>query len=195
MNRDRMSVRITGIAHLKRVSARALLLLGFSVIIAAQVLTVRQVNANGPHVGAEEVFSGHSGPYSVTVIAVPTTGTTHMTVVVSLISGESPVADATVHIRGIGPNPNSLIGPVLGPGSLAKPNRYEASFPINDSGQWIFTVYIDGASGRTKFDFPLVMEDSGNTEWGLIAIILVVFSLAIFLILSGRYRKGRRSRQ
>lgn len=173
-------------------------MLALGVIIISGLLPVAQVSANGVHVGSTEVFSGPVGPYSVRVQTVPVVGNMHMTIYVEPSVGPNPVSETKVQVMAKGPrDAPQTVGPVLATGTLDGPNWYAVNLPIEQAGEWVFTLTVGSSLGEGAVDFPIKVQKSGGVDWGLIAVVVLALGLAIWITRSwkrGERGTGRRPR-
>ena len=164
------------------------------VLVVGSVLPVTQAGANGPHVGAREVFSGPAGPYELRVVTAPVVGLMHMTIFVSALGGGEPVTGAAIQVSGRGPEGASrTVGPIRATGSPSGLDWYGASLPIEESGEWMFTVAVDGSLGEEAVEFPVRVRGSGGgTNWFIVGILAVVLTGVVWWAVSWRRSKARR---
>ena len=168
------------------------LLLALCGVITAVMLPVTQVSANGPHVGSRQVFSGPAGPYDLRVATAPVVGNMHLNIYVARMGGADPVTDARVQVMGQGPGAGSkIVGPMPAPGTLIGPNWYGVNLPIEEAGEWIFTLTVESSLVEATVDFPVTIQKSGGINWGIVGAAVVVLGIAVWLALSQRRRKGR----
>ena len=158
-----------------------------SVLIAMVLLPAAEVSANGPHVRSQEVFSGAAGPYDLRVVTAPLVGNMHLTIYIAQMGVGNPVSDAKVRVSGQGPQgAPQTSGPMLATGSLSGPNWYGVNLPIEEAGEWVFTLTVESSLGEATVDFPVNVRESGVINWGIIGVVVVVVGVAVWLTLSRR---------
>ena len=174
--------------HLVARSAR-LVVLSFSVIVAT-LAPLTEVSANGPHIRPEELFSGSVGPYTIRVEAIPIVGPVHMTVVVFDAVSHFPVSDATIKVTGRGSESGIQAGPVLGT-YIARSQTYTMTVPVEEPGDWVFTMVVTSTLGEEVLDMPVVLvRGESGVGWTVIGTAVVLIGLLLWF--AGRaLRKGK----
>ena len=135
--------------------------LAMGILAASAVFSVPPAAANGIHPNAREVYSGAVGPYFLRVTTAPIVGNMHFVVHLSQADGVQPVDDAEIAVWGRPDDANlPPVGPVDGIASLDGPNLFTVDLPIDEVGQWVFTVRVAGRSGRRFRGHPSNGEPS-----------------------------------
>jgi hypothetical protein len=173
------------------------LALAISVLVFA-CLPKANLGANGVHVGDVEVFSGAVKPYYLSVWASPRIiagPMMQMTIYVSDIATDGPVTDATVRVSAQGPgrNPPQSVGSTVVSGLLGNASWYTVNIPVEKAGRWMFTVSVVSSLGEGTGEFPLKVEGSGGTSWGVVGVLGAVLVVVAWTALSWRLRKRKRS--
>ncbi len=170
------------------------LALGF--LAAAAVFGVAPATANGIHPNARDVFSGAVGPYFLRVTTAPIVGNMHFVVYLSQADGIGPVEQAEIALWGrLGGEDPQSVGPVSGVASLDGPNLFTVDLPVDEVGQWVFTLRVRGSLGEDSVDIPLTVSRRGSVNLGVVGILLVLVVVAGLAALSwGRKRRKRRGR-
>ena len=170
--------------------------LAMGILAAAAVFGVSPAAANGIHPNARDVFSGAVGPYFLRVTTAPLVGNMHFVVYLSQADGVQPVDDAEIALWGRPDDANlPPVGPDAGVASLDGPNLFTVDLPVDEVGQWVFTVRARGESGEGSVDIPLTVSRRGSVNLGVVGILLVLVVVAGLAALSwGRKRRKRRGR-
>lgn len=177
---------------LSRVSLARGLSLALGVIIMA-LLTVAQVSANGPHVRSQEVFAGIAGPYDLRVVTAPVVGDMHITIHVAQTVGGGTVTDARIQVSGKGPRDDSqAVGPVPASSPPGTPDWYGVNLPIQEAGDWVFTLTVESPLGKETVDFPVKVGKSGGIDLFVIGILVALLAAVAWWALSWIRGKGRR---
>ena len=179
---ENMKVRLLTIAALA---------MGF--LAASAVFGVAPAAANGIHPNAREVYSGAVGPYFLRVTTAPIVGNMHFVVHLSQADGVQPVDDAEIAVWGRPDDANlPPVGPVAGVASLDGPNLFTVDLPVDEVGQWVFTIRVRGSPGEDSVDIPLTVSRRGSVNLGVVGILLVLVVVAGLAALSwGRKRRKR----
>lgn len=158
--------------------------------IALALLPISQVSANGPHVGAQEVFSGPIGPYDLRVFATPTVGNLHITTFVSPLGNSDPVSDALVQVSGQGPQGASLtVGPL--PAVISLTAWHGVYLFIEEAGEWIFTVTVESSLGKAVVNIPVEVQEPGSINRGVLGAVAFFLAFAAWLTFEWRRGKGK----
>jgi hypothetical protein len=156
-------------------------------------LTGGQARANGPHVGARDVFTGTAGPYQVTVRTAPVVGNMHLSIYVAQAVDAQPISNASVRVSGEGPQDISQIAEsASATATLDQPGWYGVILVVKEVGDWRFTLTIDGPMGGASVDFPVKVVKASSVPWGLIVPAALALGLLVWWMLSSRRRKGGR---
>ena len=153
-----------------------------------------QASANGIHPNARDVYSGAIGPYFMRVTTAPIVGNMHLVVFLAQPDGVEPVQGAEIFLWGRFTGEDfQAAGPVEGVPSLDGPNLYTVDIPVNEVGQWVFTVQVRGPAGEGSVDIPLTVTRRGSVNLGVVGILLVLVVIVGLVALSwGRKRRRRR---
>ena len=155
------------------------LVLALCGIITSLMLPVAQAVANGPHVGAREVFSGPAGPYDLRVVTAPVVGTMHLTIYLARADGSDPVSDAKVQVTGRGPQGVlQTVGPAPAIGSLT--TWYSVTLPIEEAGEWMFTLAVESPLDAATVDFPVKVPQPVGINWGVVGIGALLLALVLW---------------
>ncbi len=162
-------------------------------ILVAAAIGGPQASANGIHPNAREVFSGAVGPYFLRVTTAPLVGNMHFVVHLSQADGVQPVDDAGIAVWGRPDDANlSPVGPVAGIASIDGPNLFTVDLPIDEVGQWVFTIRVRGSQGEDSVDIPLTVSRRGSVNLGVVGILLILVVVAGLAALSwGKKRRKR----
>ena len=166
------------------------------VMLAVASFGGSQASANGIHAGSREVFSGSVGPYFLRVSTAPFVGTMHFVVFLAHADETQPVDEAEIALSGQPAGGESPpIGPVHAIPSLDGPNLFTADVPVNEVGQWVFTMRVLSEAGEESVHIPLTVGRRGSINLGVVGILLVLVVAAGLVALSwGRKRRRRRGR-
>ena len=169
----------------------AALAMGF--LVAAAVFGVAPAAANGIHPNAREVYSGAVGPYFLRVTTAPIVGNMHFVVHLSQADGVQPVDDAEIALWGRPDDANlPPVGPVAGIASIDGPNLFTVDLPVDEVGQWVFTMRVRGSLGEDSVDIPLTVSRRGSVNLGVVGILLVLVVVVGLTALSwGKKRRKR----
>ena len=158
-------------------------------VIAMALLPISRVNANGPHMGTREMFTGPAGPYDIRVFATPTVGNLHMTIFVSPLGSAEAVNDATVQVSGRGPQGASQsVGPVPAVRSLT--GWYGAYLLIEEAGEWTFTLKMESSLGKAALEIPIEVQELDSINWGAAGALVFFLAVAVWLTFEWRRQKG-----
>ena len=84
------------------------------------------------------------------------------------------------------------VGPVAGIASIDGPNLFTVDLPIDEVGQWVFTIRVRGSQGEDSVDIPLTVSRRGSVNLGVVGILLILVVVAGLAALSwGRKRRKR----
>ena len=109
----------------------------------------------------------------------------HLTIYVAQLGDGNPVSDAKVQVSGQGPQgAPQTAGPMLATGSLRGPKSYGVNLPIEESGEWVFTLTVESSLGEATVEFSVKVRESGSINWGIFGVVMVVVGVAVWLILS-----------
>lgn len=151
------------------------------------------VYANGTHLGSQEVYAEDVGPYTLTVTTTPVVSLMHLSFYLSLKDTEFPVLGSELTVwaeqsggRGI------ALGPITAPRVDTGPNWFAADLPIDEPGEWTFTLQVDAPLAQETTSFTMFVRDTGGISLTLVAIVAAVV-VAIVLWL-GRTWKRKRQR-
>ena len=123
--------------------------------------------ANRIHPNAREVYSGAVGPYFLRVTTAPIVGNMYFVVHLSKADGVQPVDDAEIAVWGRPDDANlPPVGPVAGVASLDGPNLFTVDLPVDEVGQWVFTMRVRGSLGEDSVDIPLTVSRRGQRKLG-----------------------------
>ncbi len=163
------------------------------VVVASVLLLVPQAHANGAHVGSLKVFSGPVGPYEATVQTVPVVGDMHLSIYLVQASSGSLAVDATVQVSGRGPRGESgLVSQTSAAATVVQPNLYGVVLAIEDAGEWVFTLEVDGLLGKATVDFPVDVQPPAGINGAVIGALVVLAGLVAWLAFArGRGRRRR----
>ena len=141
------------------------------VLLAVAVFGGPQTSANGIHPNARDVYSGAVGPYFLRVTTAPIVGNMHFVVYLAQADEVTPVEQAEIALWGnLGGDAPQSVGPVDGVASLDGPNLFTVDVPVNEVGQWVFTVRARGAEGEASGDIPLTVSRRGSVNLGVVGI-------------------------
>ena len=168
--------------------------LAMGILAAGAVFSVAPAAANGIHPNARDVYSGAVGPYFLRVTTAPIVGNMHFVVYLAQADEVTPVEQAEIALWGnLGGDDPQSVGPVDGIASLDGPNLFTVDVPVNEVGQWVFTVRARGAEGKAAVDIPLTVSRRGSVNLGVVGILLVLVVVVGLVALSwGRKRRRRR---
>ena len=155
------------------------LVLALCVVATALLLLITEIDANGAHPGAREVFSGLAGPYEVRVETAPVVGNMHMTIYLSPTDPANSAIDAGIQISGTGPLGNSqTVGPVIAIGSQT--TWYGVDLPIEEAGAWVFTLTVESSQGDATVDFSVKVQEPSGTSWAIFGIGVILLLLVLW---------------
>ena len=99
-------------------------------------------------------------------------------------------AELTVQAERSGVEPITL-GPLPAPRVDLGPNWFAVELPVDESGEWIFTLDVDAPLAPETVTFPVFVRGSGGVSIALVAFIAAgVGIVGLFLV-----RTWQKSRQ
>lgn len=180
------------VTHLTKGFVRALAPVLATVAIA--LMPVDQALANGPHVTAQEVFSGPAGAYEVRVLTAPVVGIMHLSIYVSRRDTSVPLAGASLQVLGTGPQGASMaVGPAQATAAFGNPGWYGVNLSIAEAGAYTFTLVVQRPLGEAQVEFPVNVQKTGGIPLTLIGVVVALFAIAAWWALSWWRRKTRQS--
>ena len=148
--------------------------------------------ANGTHLVSQEVYAGDLGPYAVAVSTVPVVGPMHFSIYLALKDTEFPVLGAELTVWAeLGGNQPIALGPLAAPRMDTGTNWFAADFPVDESGEWTFTLQVDAPLAKEATTFTVFVRDSGGISITLVAIVATAIGV-IGLWLGQIWKRKRR---
>ena len=173
-------------------------MVAFALALILPVMAVRAAvfeapaSANGQTVS---IFETTQGPYRVEVRVSPPTprvGSLHMSVVLQSSQNLIPVHDASVWVRAIGPEPDSLfVGPVNAEPTTEQFNWYDLNVALPQDGEWSFALDISQGEDSTIVEFP-VLVSAGGVNWGVVAVVIAALPMLVSAAWYVRQKTTRR---
>ncbi len=165
-------------------------------MLATAWFAASQASANGIHPNARDVYSGAIGPYFMRVTTAPIIGNMHIVLFLAQADEAEPVQGAEISLWGRFTGEKfQTAGPVEGVPSLDGPNLYTVDIPVNEAGQWVFTVQVSSPAGEGSVEIPLTVTRRGSVNLGVVGILLVLVVIVGLIALSwGKKRRRRRGR-
>ena len=143
------------------------------------------VHANGTHPTSQEVYSDEVGPYKLLVTTSRGLDFIHLSIYLSLKeSGLSvPSVNLTVSAEQVA-GAGIVVGPMAAPLIGNNLNRFSIDLPIQETGEWTFTLTIDAPLAKETVTFPVFIPQRGGLSIALAAIVAaIVIAVALW---SGR---------
>ncbi len=143
-------------------------------VILAGCLTLT-VHANGIHPASQEVYSDEVGPYMLSVTTSPVLDFIHLSIYLSMKDSDFPVlgADLTV-VAEQADGAGIAVGPITAPRINDNPNWFSADLPIEEAGEWTFTLIIDAPLAKETITFPILVRGSGGVSITLMVILAAI---------------------
>lgn len=156
-------------------------------ILLAGFLTLT-VHANGIHPTSQEVYSDEVGPYMLSVTTSPVLDFIHLSIYLSLKDSDFPVLGANLTVAAEQADGTGIaVGPMAAPLTNDNLNWFSVDLPIEEAGEWTFTLIIDAPLAKETITFPIFVRGSGSVS---ITFIVIVAAIAIPVVLwSGRKLK------
>ncbi len=160
-------------------------------LVAALLMPLVPVAANGPHAGAREVFSGAAGPYDIRVFSTHAVGNLHLSVFVTPPGSASPASDVSVEVSAERQRRSAqTAGPSPAVRSLS--DWHSTYLLVEDAGEWLLTITLAGPRGAAAVDIPIEVLAPESTNWGLWGAVAFFILVAVWLIFEMRRRKSHR---
>ena len=161
---------------------------------AAALLLVAPVQANGAHLASQEVYAGEAGPYSIRVTTVPVAGPMHVSVFVAHRGTAAPVLDAEVEVGAskVGGG-GTGVGPVAAPRTVLGPNWFEVDLPVEEPGEWTFSVSVVAPASRETVSFPVYVREPAETN--VLLVTAVAAAAGLLVLWASRWWLGRGRRR
>ena len=179
-----------------RGAGRHVAALAVVAILAASALWPYVAESHG---GVTEFRKERAGPYEVafgTSPRSPSPGPVHVSLRVVDLAGGEPVPDAAVTLSGRvdggqGSEPDSF-KEVAAELYESDPVFWDADILIEQVGDWVFRVDVEGEVGSGAADFEVKVRSSSPVT-GIITIIALVAFLTVVALAMRTYLSARRS--
>ncbi len=136
------------------------------------------LHANGTHLGSQEVYSDDVGPYTLSVTTTPAVSLMHFSIYLSLKDTDFPVLGAELTVWAeLGGNQPIALGPLAAPRVDTGPNWFAVDFPVDEPGEWTFTLQVDAPLAEETTTFTVFVRDSDGISITLVAIVATVIGV------------------
>ena len=176
----------------------AALVVTMAVLVAAAVSWPYSVEAHG---GVTEFRKGLAGPYEVafgTSPRSPSPGSVHVSLRVVDLEQGLAVPDASVAMSGYvlderGSELDSF-GALEADLYEEDPVFWDIDLSVEQVGDWVFTVAVEGDLGEGSVDFDVKVRESNPTT-GIITIVVLVAFLSVVALAMRTYLTARRAKR
>jgi hypothetical protein len=169
-------------------------LAGLSALLGVLLLVVGLGTATAQDL-ANQLLREVDGPYDITVVAKPTVpvagaGSRYSVRVLEAVA-KTPVTDVSVTLLAKRPNGEEA-GEIGLPQRPDSPEIYEALVRLRTSGQWLYTIVVEGPRGLGAVQGFIDVAEPGSAGLGGTITWAVAMSLLIGAVLLFWWRIGRR---
>lgn len=152
-----------------------------------------KVHANGSHPGAQEVFSDTTSRFPIRVLMVPSVGNGHMNILLDSNNANVNTDEIQIFITAQNPIGNfSGQNPIQATPAFGSPGWYGVNLPINEPGQWGFTIEITDGESRTLNNFRVDIMSNSDINWPIVFALFIFTLIFIWAIISRLRRKQLR---